>query len=211
MSGAAPRSPSWPTRPEGQGGCAHHTATTTSLCPIYDLSGRSILYLNLWHIYLFSSDSKILAELLEKSNAMVGIFGVSLKGHSWKDVHMMKIMTIVTRLMMSWMWVSMIGGGWFKGQEVGAEGCPLQGWPEFAHFASLALIHLGWASSQQRIKTWYNYKSIDGDDDGVKKHGLKMMVPMMMITRFAAREKMTAQVKIILMKMVMVVVTGNFV
>ena len=44
MSDAAPRSPSSPTRPEGQGGCAHHTATTTTLCPIYDLSGRSILY-----------------------------------------------------------------------------------------------------------------------------------------------------------------------
>ena len=34
----------------------------------------------------------------------------------------------------------MIGGGWFKGQEVCAEGCPLQGWPEFAHFASLLSI-----------------------------------------------------------------------
>ena len=44
MSDAAPRSPSSPTRPEGQGGCAHHTATTTTLCPIYDLSRRSILY-----------------------------------------------------------------------------------------------------------------------------------------------------------------------
>ena len=141
MSGAAPRSPSWPTRPEGQGGCAHHTATTTSLCPIYDLSGRSILYLNLWHIYLFSSDSKILAELLEKSNAMVGIFGVSLKGHSWKDVHMMKIMTIVTRLMMSWMWVSMIGGGGLKGRrlDVRKAARPKVG-PEFAHFASLLSI-----------------------------------------------------------------------
>ena len=38
MSDAAPRSPSSPTRPEGQGGCAHHTAATTSLCPSYDLS-----------------------------------------------------------------------------------------------------------------------------------------------------------------------------
>ena len=44
MSDAAPRSPSSPTRPEGQGGCAQHTATTTTLCPSYDLSGRSILY-----------------------------------------------------------------------------------------------------------------------------------------------------------------------
>ena len=34
----------------------------------------------------------------------------------------------------------MIGGGVFKGQEVGAEGCPAQGWPEFAHFASLLSI-----------------------------------------------------------------------
>ena len=142
MSGAAPRSPSWPTRPEGQGGCAHHTATTTSLCPIYDLSGRSILYLNLWHIYLLSSDSKILAELLEKSNAMVGIFGVSLKGHSWKDVvHMMKIMTIVTRLMMSWMWVSMIGGGGLKGRRLDVrKAAHSKVGPEFAHFASLLSI-----------------------------------------------------------------------
>ena len=42
MSDAAPRSPSSPTRPEGQGGCAQHTAATASLCPSYDLSGRSI-------------------------------------------------------------------------------------------------------------------------------------------------------------------------
>ena len=73
-------------------------------------------------------------------------------------------------------------------QEVGAEGCPAQGWPEFAHFASLLSIAA----------------------DNLKKHVLKMMVPMMLITRFAAIERMimmmTVQVKIILIMMVMMMV-----
>ena len=50
-------------------------------------------------------------------------------------------------------------------QEVGAEGCPLQGWPEFAHFASLLSIR-----ADRRHNKEKKYKSKDGDDDNVKKH-----------------------------------------